>query len=413
MPIREPATTQAQLLDGPPTEPPIDEPATVSGPISGNRLLAGSGSIIDQTPVDIALQGIPAWIVGVPGTAIPTWVVAHEDGTLEAWRLGDTGPEQVSLDVASLPPGTPPLVRPARDEVAVVPPPAEASPLTYPVAVAERIIYVTMSGSLAIVASGEATELHIDALPDSRISVGRDGLVSVLAGPTDRYPHGVLGDDLEAERIVIVDPVAGTVTGETVISAPSVIEGIAAPWLDANGDGVDELLVTVSNGEVGARLAIFDRNGELVAQGPPIGRANRWRNQLGAGPTGPNGELEVIDVRVPHIGGVIEYFRVDGDELVLHAQQSGFTSHVYGARNLDMAIAADVTGDGRVEILVPTQERTALGVLSRTDDGVEVVAELPLPGRLVSNIAGASLADGSVAIAVGTSDGTLRIYADD
>ena len=53
---------------------------------------------------------------------------------------------------------------------------------------------------------------------------------------------------------------------------------------------------------------------------------------------------------------------------------------------------------------------TALGVLRRTTDGVEIVAELPLPGRLASNIAGASLANGGVAIAVGTSDGILRIY---
>lgn len=404
--------TQAQRADAPSLEMPVGLLATVSGPPSGNRMLAGSENLVDQTPVDISLGGIPAWIVGVPEAAEPTWVVAHEEGTLEAWRLRDGRAERVSLDVTSLPPGTPPLVHATAGEIAVVSPPADASPLTYPVGVGERIIYITKSGSLAIVDSGEAIELEIDALPDSRISVSRDDLVSVLAGATDRYPHGVLGDELEAGRIVVVDPVARTVVGEAVISAPSVIEGIAAPWLDANGDAVDELLVTVSNSEVGARLAIFDRNGALIAQGPPIGRANRWRNQLGAAPTGPNGEVEVIDVRVPHIGGVVEYFRIEGDELILHAQQSGYTSHVYGARNLDMAIAADVTGDGRVEILAPTQDLTALGILSRTEDGVEVVGELPLPGRLTSNVGVSTLADGGLAVAVGTSDGILRIYAE-
>ena len=308
----ETAATQAQLVDGPSPESPVGQQATVSGPISGNRVMTGSGNLANQIPVDISLGGIPEWIVGVPGAADPTWVVAHEDGTLEAWRLGDAGPEQVPLDIASLPPGTPPMVDAAAGKITVVSPPADASPLTYSVGVARRMVYVTMSGSLVIDASGEVTELEIDALPDSRISVSREGLVSVLAEATDRYPHGVLGDELEAGRIVVVDPVAGTVIGEAVISAPSVIEGIAAPWVDANGDGVDEILVTVSNSEVGARLAIFDHNGEPVALGPPIGRANRWRNQLGAGPTGPNGEIEVIDVRVPHIGGVVEYFRIEG-----------------------------------------------------------------------------------------------------
>ena len=182
------------------------------------------------------------------------------------------------------------------------------------------------------------TVLEIDVLPDARISVSGDGLVSVLAEATDRYPHGVLGDRLEAGRVVVVDPVAAVVVAEGVVPAPSVIEGIAAPWVDADGDGVEELLVTVSNAEVGARLSVFDRNGEVVAKGPPIGRGNRWRNQLAVGSTGPNGEVEVVDVRVPHIGGVVEYFQIDGNELVLRAEHAGYTSHVYGSRNLDLAL---------------------------------------------------------------------------
>jgi hypothetical protein len=201
-------------------------------------------------------------------------------------------------------------------EITVVPPPADASALTYPALVDGAVVYIASDGNLVIAHSDEKVTLEIGALPDSRISVGANGLVSVLAEATDRYPHAVLGDRLEAGRIVVVDPATGSIVGEALVAAPDVIEGIAAPWLDADGDGDEELLVTVSNGDSGARLAVFDREGDLVAESQPIGRGNRWRNQLGAGPIGPNGEIEVVDVRVPHIGGVVEYFRIDGDELV-------------------------------------------------------------------------------------------------
>jgi hypothetical protein len=43
-----------------------------------------------------------------------------------------------------------------------------------------------------------------DQLPLSRVVRGnRDIAVAWLAGPTDRYRHGVLGDDLEATRLVV------------------------------------------------------------------------------------------------------------------------------------------------------------------------------------------------------------------
>ena len=78
-----------------------------------------------------------------------------------------------------------------------------------------------------------------------------------------------------------------------------------------------------------------------------------------------------------------------------------------------MALAGDVTGDGCVDVIVPTNDLDALGVLSRTPGGTDVTAELPLPGRLTTNVAGASLRDGSLAIAAGTSEGVLRIYVAD
>jgi hypothetical protein len=290
-------------------------------------------------------------------------------------------------------------------------PPPDASRLSYPLPIGGAdLAYVTAEGLLVIQTDSERHEFDIGALPDARLTQSSDGLLAVLAEATTRYPHGVLGDDLEAGRVVIVDPGTPAIVGEAVIAAPAVIEGIAAMWADVDGNGEEEILVTVSDAEVGAGLLVFDRDGSQIAAGPPIGRGNRWRNQLGVGPTGPNGEIEVIDVRVPHIGGVVEYFRIDGDELAFETQLPGYTSHVFGSRNLDMALAADVTGNGAIEVVVPNQELTTLGVLTRTVAGVTVAAELALPGRLATNIAAGINTDGHLSLAVGTTEGVLRVW---
>ena len=384
--------------------------STVSGPISGNRFVSGGSNLTSTEPIDIPLDGTPIWVVGVAGEEVPTFVVALEGGVLELWTSNGGEPERSVFDVAARSADAPPLVVSGPGGVTVIDAPDDASDLTYPALVDGRLIYITDSGGLVIAEGGRAIELEINALPDSRISVSDDGLVSVLAEPTDRYRHGVLGDAIEAGRLVVIDPVREEVVGVAVIDEPSVIEGVAAPWVDVDGDGTQELMATISNGDVGARLAVFNRTGDLVAEGEPVGRGNRWRNQLGAAPAGPDGEIEVIDVRVPHLGGVVEFFRVDGSDLVERATRSGFTSHRLGSRNLDMAFAADVTGDGRTDVILPTIDLDALGVITRSADDADLVHTLALPGRLTTNVGVAQLADGSVTLAVGTSEGVLRSY---
>ena len=105
---------------------------------------------------------------------------------------------------------------------------------------------------------------------------------------------------------------------------------------------------------------LADVDGSLLVESEPIGRGNRWRNQLGVAPTGPDGELEIIDVRTPHIGGIVTFLQLDDDRLVVAADTAPYTSHVVGSRNLDMGVLADVTGDGRVEVVILSQDRSRL-----------------------------------------------------
>ncbi len=254
-----------------------------------------------------------------------------------------------------------------------------------------------------------------DPLPDG-IPVWSGTTMVVLTEPTDRYGHGVLGDAVEAGAFEILtlaaeptelEPhpeVLGRVRVE--IAAPAVIEGIAALLADLDGDGVDEVIATEADPSNGARMVAFELDGTPVVRGRPVGRGNRWRNQLGVGPLGPNGEIEFVDVETPHIGGDVGWFRLGDGELGQQIVTGDFSTHRIGSRILDQGVLVDVHGDGRPEVVVPTQDQRTLVALSRTVAGVEIVASLDLGARLTSNLAGVS--DGSRAVlAVGLDDGRV------
>lgn len=321
----------------------------------GNRLADGRGSLVARRAIDVALDGTPRWVL--PATAADgrsRWFVELDDGrTVIVDEDGTTTDE-------TQPPRPEPLAA------------------------------------------------FTDPLPDGR-TVGFGDLGVALVGPTDRYPHGVLGDRIEASAI----EVRSAATGSSVRfgpEPPSVIEGISPMLGDVDQDGQPEILVTHSNADVGAWLALWSVEGELLAESEPIGQGNRWRNQMAIGPFGPDGEVEIVDVRTPHLGGTVEYFRLDGDALVRVATQTGFTSHQIGSRNLDLGIAADATGDGLLNVIVPTNDRQMLGVLLRTTNGVQVESLIDLPGRLTSNVAVQAVSDGRLAFAVGTDDRFVRIW---
>jgi len=176
------------------------------------------------------------------------------------------------------------------------------------------------------------------------------------------------------------------------------------------GDGKREIIVTLSNSREGSRVVVFDEDGRFVASGPAIGQGFRWRHQLAVGPFGPYNEIEFIDVVTPHIGGIVSFYRLNGDRLKTEAQVKGYTSHVIGSRNLDMALAGDLDGDGQLELLVPNQRLSELGAISRNSTGADVEWVIPLEGRLSTNIAAITLADGKLAIGIGRDDGIIRLW---
>ncbi len=377
----------------------------------GNRMVAGRGSVPAARVVDVPIGGTPAWIVAAPHPRGVIWVTVLADGTAHAFRTVGAEVEHIPVIPNRLPPGMPPLVQVTADTVTLVEAEGIASPLTHPVPAGDRLLWVTPEGDVAFSGSGDR-RLAAQALPDARLVSDGTGLVAVLGGATqERYRHGVLGDAIEATQLVLLaaEP-ALRIVRVIGLSAPDVVEGIAPIWADLDGDGTRELVVTVSNSTIGGRIVIYGTDGRRMAEGPGFDHSGRWRQAIAVGPFATNGTQELAVVRAPHIGGVVEFYQLLDAELRLTASLPGYTSHVLGSRNLDMAVAGDFDGDGQMELLLPVQDRTMLAGIQRTTTGAAQAWTVGVGGVAATNLAAVTLPDGLLALGVGREDGTVRLW---
>ncbi len=381
----------------------------------GNRFVVGKGHLPEVEPVDIPLSGTPVWLVAAPMREGSVWVAILDDGRAEAFYVSGETVEPVPIEPSQLPVGMPPMLV-VEDGVPklLTSGELEASDSTHAVMLTspvESTATITGAGDLAFETGGEVVELSINALPDARLLLDGKGQIVLLTDPTTRYGHGVLGDDVEAGSITLIDTASSPPAASRLeIVSGKVIEGIAPIWADLDGDGAREIIVTESNADQGAQIVAYNEQGERVATGPAIGTGFRWRHQLAVAPFGPGGELELASVLTPHIGGIVEFYRLHGDELEIVAQVPGYSSHEIGSRNLDRALAGDLDGDGRIELLVPDQAQESLGAIRRTDEGAETAWSIPLDGKLSTNLVGVTFSDGVLALGVGLEEGVLRLW---
>ena len=379
--------------------------------LDGNRLAVGSGRMPAE-PLDIPLLGKPVWLVGVPVLDGSLWVATLESGQVQAFQIEDKEVFDIELNPSMLPPGMPPVLRVDGNHVELLSPSPDASASTHPIWLKDGAqAYIDLQGQLRVLRHEDTYTLAVNALPDARILSDEAGRLLFLSDPTEDYPHGVLGDTLEATTITLVEPkIDPHVIREIQIDPGDVIEGIAPIWVDLDGDGEREIIVTQSNADTGARIVVYREDGSLFASGEPIGQGFRWRHQLAVGQFIEGGSQEIAVIRTPHIGGVIEIYALEGNRLEIKAVLSGYSSHQIGSRNLDSALAADLNGDGQIEIIAPDQSQTTLAGIQTMDDALQVVWEAPIGGKLSTNLAPVPLSDGRLALGVGHDGNILRIW---
>lgn len=378
---------------------------------TGNRTLPGDGAIGTTEPIEFSPNGRPQWLVARPTSGGSRWTVATADGSLTDWDVSDgTGTRERAYD--SIPAETQPVVRRGPGGVAPLYPPGElsvqASPMIRPVTSdrPSQLLYMAGNGDLVITGS-ETVRLPVDGLPDGRLAALGDGRYALFGDATDRYNHGALGDSIEGETLYVVDADEGELVAQSTLDPPAVFEGLQPLVADMDDDGRPEIVTTVADSADGARIAVFSPSAQHLATGPI--HEPGWRHQLAVAPFGPGGESELAVVRKPHVDRVLEFYRLRDGGLNIVATATGVSSHSYGSRILDGALAGSFTGDGTPELLVPTAPQDELAVIRRGRDGASVASRLSLDGQLTSNITGVTRPDGGVVVGVATAT-TVRVW---
>ncbi len=230
----------------------------------------------------------------------------------------------------------------------------------------------------------ESLERRPDMLPDGVVVRGRRNIHAAwLTGPTGRYRHGVLGDDIEAAGLAVV--LSGRRVLLLSLGLDAVFEDRTPRLVDLDGDGRDEVLVVKSYLDEGAALAIAavaDDRLAIVAEGEPIGRANRWLNPVGAGDFDGDGRVETAHVETPHIGGSLILSRRQGARLVEVRRESGFFNHRMGSPILGLSAVLDANDDGVPDIIVPDENRRAIRIVTFAGGRFRQLARIALPAEV-------------------------------
>lgn len=371
---------------------------------TGNRFIAGAADLRTTEPVQFAVDGRPVWLVAHPAPRGSYWTVVTAEGTATRWQVSG-GEVSNKTRLQQQVSGRPPVVADGETEPELLDHPSimsqNAGQMVASGEGTSRRLFVAANGDLVVDGEGRS-RLPIDAPPDVRPSALGDGTYVVYGDVTDRYGHGALGDTLEPSSLVVVDPMGPEVVARTVLDAPLVFEGLQPLVADLDGDGEPEIITTIADSENGARIAIFSPAGERTATGPVFGPG--WRHQLAVAPFGPDGSVELVAVLKPHVTHTLEYYRLEDGDLSVRATVDGVSSHTYGSRNLDGAVAADLDTDGTVELLVPTTDRRRLVAVSRTSTDAQIQWEWEVDATLTSNLTGVGLDDGGVAVGAATAD---------
>lgn len=223
-------------------------------------------------------------------------------------------------------------------------------------------------------------------LPHSRIARGGKNIkMAWFGGATDRYPHGILGDTLEASQLLVETNEGKQL--EFVLPYNRVFEDLEPRLVDLNNDKKDEIIVIESNINSGASLAVYSIvSGQLkrIASTEFLGTSNRWLNPVGVGDFNGNGQPDIALVATPHIGGILRLYEFSDSGLRLFSEYAGVSTHKIGSMNLGLGRV--VKSNPKDLLILPDQSHRVLMLLEWTQTGMRQIAKIKLNGRLVSSL---------------------------
>ncbi|WP_323771136.1 VCBS repeat-containing protein [Antarctobacter sp.] len=162
-------------------------------------------------------------------------------------------------------------------------------------------------------------------------AVAQEAVAARYEGAVTRYPHGVLGDEIEYDTLAV------TLSDGRVLrrrwDAPLVFEDVAPRLWDVTGDGLPEIVTIESHETRGARLAVWAvTEGSLdpLAATPFIGQRFRWLAPVGAADLDGDGAIEIAYVDRPHLAKTLRIWRYADGALREVAAATGYTNHRIG-----------------------------------------------------------------------------------
>lgn len=219
-------------------------------------------------------------------------------------------------------------------------------------------------------------------LPDARpVQVDLDGRgdgghIAVLGGPDgSRYDHGVLGDAIEATRLLWLERHGLDVLRELNLPPPQVFEDIAPRPVVLPGTQAGRGLLTVRSGPDGGQLALVTSDParpqalRLAALGDTVGGFHRW-----LAPTTDGRHLAAV--HTPHIGGLLHVYQAAGERLTRRRLADEISTHRIGTREIDLA--AWLQG----LLVLPSQDGRRLRLFKPAEDWAELKS-VALPGRAI------------------------------
>lgn len=217
-------------------------------------------------------------------------------------------------------------------------------------------------------------------------SVAADTILSATyADPTDRYPHNVLGDPLEWAAIEIevgatVGQDGGLFNGRRSLTyridlpEDRVFEDLEPRLWDLTGDGAPEVVVVLSQQDLGASLIVLglqDDKPVQIAATPHIGQRFRWLAPLGAADFDDDGRIEVAYIDRPHLAKTLRIWEYTGEGLVEDGSATGLTNHKIG----EAFISGGVRRCGSEPEII-TADANWTRIMASTFDGATVLSRV-------------------------------------
>lgn len=400
--------TEQKENDGPTSDSAIEETPTPEK--SEESVLKGN------TELQIDLAGIPIHVEGeqVKGDAQIEWTVVLEDGKVQRFNVDMQKGEVNELTGERDTEAIASFIKPSSEMTIQSDFPQLKEKIhTTPLQLKDNeFAYVDQNGDVVFWKDGqELKRIAVNALPDSRLLMDEDNRILVLTQPSNRYDHGIFGDQVEASGFAIIDAATKELIQEASVPQKDVIESLQPLWVDWDQNGTKEIVLTLSNNDTGARLALVDETGKLLAEGEPLGQDHRWRHALAVDAFSSTGKLELAEITTPHIGGKLQFVEWDqkNQELKVKAAGAEYSTHSIGSKNLDMHASLDTDFDGQQELWVPNQQKNALIGIQRTAEGFEQIDQVELQGTLSSNVLSIKSNEQAI-LAAGTDKGTLDIW---